>query len=243
MSTKRAELKKTNLNKNYKTVCQEPKPDSTQTYDYKGVKYEGPFIKKGTTQELKNELREVREELKEKMEEIKQIKEIMDKDFDKLHEFVEIMKDMQKDMDEKMDVLINIQNKKLSLKGQPKEQEELGLMGKADTDPQRELEKMDAPDLAPLSHHKIMTPQRTKKDLMDSLHQCRNCCEKCLLCALKTNYNQGGNDSRVRNNWLTEPTHRQQVLLPQALTRHHQRNLRVEEVARGKIPLHFLEGL
>uniref|UniRef100_A0A8C5KIR1 Testis expressed 35 n=1 Tax=Jaculus jaculus TaxID=51337 RepID=A0A8C5KIR1_JACJA len=182
MSTKRAELKKTNLVKEF--CC-------WATYDYKGVKYEGPFIKKGTTQELKNELREVREELKEKMEEIKQIKEIMDKDFDKLHEFVEIMKDMQKDMDEKMDVLINIQNKKLSLKGQPKEQEELGLMGKADTDPQRELEKMDAPDLAPLSHHKIMTPQRTKKDLMDSLHQCRNCCEKCLLCALKTNYNQG----------------------------------------------------
>ncbi|ELK37153.1 hypothetical protein MDA_GLEAN10016483 [Myotis davidii] len=38
----------------------------------------------------------------------------MDKDFDKLQEFVEIMKEMQKDMDEKMDVLINIQkNSKL----------------------------------------------------------------------------------------------------------------------------------
>ncbi|CAK7296445.1 Testis-expressed protein 35 [Vulpes lagopus] len=51
----------------------------------------------------------------------------MDKDFDKLQEFVEIMKEMQKDMDEKMDVLINIQNSKLPLRRGPKEQQELRL--------------------------------------------------------------------------------------------------------------------
>nr|XP_045372568.1 testis-expressed protein 35 isoform X8 [Camelus bactrianus] len=68
--------------------------DLSQTYDYKGVKQEGPFTKPGGTKELKNELKEVREELKEKMEEIKQIKDVMDKDFDKLQEFVEIMKSL-----------------------------------------------------------------------------------------------------------------------------------------------------
>ncbi|XP_048968160.1 testis-expressed protein 35 isoform X15 [Canis lupus dingo] len=66
--------------------------DPSQTYDYKGAKQDGPFTKPGGTHELRNELREVREELKEKMDEIKQIKGVMDKDFDKLQEFVEIMK-------------------------------------------------------------------------------------------------------------------------------------------------------
>ncbi|XP_025857432.2 testis-expressed protein 35 [Vulpes vulpes] len=142
---------------------------------------------------VRNELREVREELKEKMDEIKQIKGIMDKDFDKLQEFVEIMKEMQKDMDEKMDVLINIQkNSKLPLRRGPKEQQELRLIGKTDTDPQLRLKKMDGADGTPLSlHKKIMALQKTKKDPLDSLHQCGTCCEKCLLSALKNNYNQG----------------------------------------------------
>ncbi|XP_048968155.1 testis-expressed protein 35 isoform X9 [Canis lupus dingo] len=69
--------------------------DPSQTYDYKGAKQDGPFTKPGGTHELRNELREVREELKEKMDEIKQIKGVMDKDFDKLQEFVEIMKFFQ----------------------------------------------------------------------------------------------------------------------------------------------------
>ncbi|KAM9106761.1 testis-expressed protein 35 [Megaptera novaeangliae] len=234
MSAKRAELKKTNLNKNYKAVCLELKPelirvrslfevipaarpethgeatwsqgsfavpggqDLSQTYDYKGAKQEGPFTKPGGTKELKNELRKVREELKEKMEEIKQIKDVMDKDFEKLHEFVEIMKEMQKDMDEKLDVLINIQkNSKLGvpLRRGPKEQQELRLIGKMDTDPQIRLEKMDGADGAPLALHKKMTAlQQPKKDPMESLHQCDTCCEKCLLCAPKNNYNQGASD-------------------------------------------------
>ncbi|XP_063128781.1 testis-expressed protein 35 isoform X21 [Rattus norvegicus] len=88
MSAKR----KTNLKKSYKAVCMELKPELTQIYDVKGLKQEGLCIRKGMTQELKNGLREVREELTEKIEEIKQIKNLMDKDFDKLHEFVEIMK-------------------------------------------------------------------------------------------------------------------------------------------------------
>ncbi|XP_032249321.1 testis-expressed protein 35 [Halichoerus grypus] len=193
MSAKKAELKKTSLNKNYKAVCLELKPEPTKTYDYKGVKQEGPFTKPGGTHELRNELREVREELKEKMDEIKQIKGIMDKDFDKLQEFVEIMKEMQKDMDEKMDVLINIQkNSKLPLRRGPKEQQELRLVGKIDTDPQLRLKKMDGADGTPLSlHKKMMALQKPKKDPLDSLHQCGPCCEKCLLCALKNNYNQG----------------------------------------------------
>ncbi|CAK7311107.1 Testis-expressed protein 35 [Vulpes lagopus] len=145
------------------------------TYDYKGAKQDGPFTKPGGTHELRNELREVREELKEKMDEIKQIKGVMDKDFDKLQEFVEIMKEMQKDMDEKMDVLINIQ-KNSKLRG-PKEQQELRLIGKTDTDPQLRLKKMDGADGTPLSlHKKIMALQKTKKDPLDSLHQCRTCC-------------------------------------------------------------------
>ncbi|XP_059759693.1 testis-expressed protein 35 [Balaenoptera ricei] len=195
MSAKRAELKKTNLNKNYKAVCLELKPELIRTYDYKGAKQEGPFTKPGGTKELKNELRKVREELKEKMEEIKQIKDVMDKDFEKLHEFVEIMKEMQKDMDEKLDVLINIQkNSKLGvpLRKGPKEQQELRLIGKMDRDPQIRLKKMDGADGAPLAlHKKMMALQQPKKDPMESLHQCDTCCEKCLLCAPKNNYNQG----------------------------------------------------
>ncbi|XP_023989497.1 testis-expressed protein 35 [Physeter macrocephalus] len=194
MSAKRAELNKTNLNKKYKAVCLELKPELIKTYGYKGAKQEGPFSKPGGTKELKNELREVREELKEKMEEIKQIKDVMDKDFEKLQEFVEIMKEMQKDMDEKMDVLINIQkNSKLPRRRGPKEQqEELRLIGKTDADPQIRLKKMDGADRAPLAlHKKMMALQQPKKDPMDSLHQCDTCCEKCLLCAPKNNYNQG----------------------------------------------------
>ncbi|XP_038398322.1 testis-expressed protein 35 isoform X10 [Canis lupus baileyi] len=199
------------MSKNYKAVCLELKPEPTkvrsffeatpaarpdprgETYDYKGAKQDGPFTKPGGTHELRNELREVREELKEKMDEIKQIKGVMDKDFDKLQEFVEIMKEMQKDMDEKMDVLINIQkNSKLPLRRGPKEQQELRLIGKTDTDPQLRLKKMDGADGTPLSlHKKIMALQKTKKDPLDSLHQCGTCCEKCLLSALKNNYNQG----------------------------------------------------
>ncbi|XP_023559381.1 testis-expressed protein 35 isoform X2 [Octodon degus] len=226
---KRAELKKTNLNKNYKAVCPQLKSETTkvrsvfvampaarpeshrevswsqgsfsvpggqdlsQTYNCKEVKQKGLFTKTGMTQELKNELREVREELKEKMEEIKQIKDIMDKDFDKLHEFVEIMKEMQKDMDEKMDVLINIQkDNKLPLRRGSKEQQDLRLIGTADTDLQLRPKKMDRADRAPSPlHKKVMEPQKPKKDPLDSLHQCRSCCEKCILCALKTNCNQG----------------------------------------------------
>uniref|UniRef100_A0A8D2D9E7 Testis expressed 35 n=1 Tax=Sciurus vulgaris TaxID=55149 RepID=A0A8D2D9E7_SCIVU len=192
MSAKRAELKKTSVSKNYKAVYLELKPETTKTYDCKGVKHQGPFNKTGITHELKSELREVREELKEKMEEIKQIKDVMDKDFDKLHEFVEIMKEMQKDMDEKMEVLINIQkNNKLPFRRGWMEPEELGLMGKADADPRLRLRKMDGAGGAALSLHKntVVSP-KPKKELPDSLPQCRSCCEKCLLCALKTNYNR-----------------------------------------------------
>ncbi|XP_035301854.1 testis-expressed protein 35 isoform X1 [Cricetulus griseus] len=178
MSVKRADLRKTNLKKNYKAVSLELKPELTQIYDYKGFKPEGLPIKKGMTQELKNELRQVREELKEKMEEIKQIKDIMDKDFDKLHEFVEIMKEMQKDMDEKMDVLINIQkNNKLPPPKQPKEQQELGQIGKMDKDPQFRFKKMEEPDGAPLTGDKMMMSQKTKNNLLDSSHACQSCCE------------------------------------------------------------------
>ncbi|XP_059947188.1 testis-expressed protein 35 isoform X2 [Mesoplodon densirostris] len=176
-------------NKNYKAVCLELKPELIRTYDYKGAKQEGPFTKPGGTKELKNELREVREELKEKMEEIKQIKDVIDKDFEKLQEFMEIMKEMQKDMDEKMDVLINIQ-KNSKLRG-PKEQQELRLIGKTDTDPQIQLKKMDGADGAPLAlHKKMMALQQPKKNPVDSLHQCDTCCEKCLWCAPKNNYSQ-----------------------------------------------------
>ncbi|XP_059136523.1 testis-expressed protein 35 isoform X2 [Peromyscus eremicus] len=192
MSAKRAEQKKTNPKKNHRAVCLELKPELTQIYDYKGFKHEEPVIKKGMTQELKNELREVREELKEKMEEIKQIKDIMDKDFDKLHEFVEIMKEMQKDMDEKMDVLINTQkNNKPPLQKQPKEQQALGQIGKPDKDSQPRLKKLEEPDGASLTSDKTMVSQKTKDSPLDSLHTCQSCCEKCLLCALKTSCNRG----------------------------------------------------
>ncbi|XP_017747196.1 PREDICTED: testis-expressed sequence 35 protein isoform X3 [Rhinopithecus bieti] len=193
--------------------------DLCQTFDYKAVKQEGRFTKAGVTQDLKfpsildlsflllfsilfpqNELREVREELKEKMEEIKQIKDLMDKDFEKLHEFVEIMKEMQKDMDEKMDILINTQkNYKLSsspspLRRAPKEQQELRLMGKTHREPQLRPKKMDGAsgaNGAPCALHKKTMAQK-KQGSLDPLHECGPCCEKCLLCALKNNYNQGG---------------------------------------------------
>ncbi|XP_077619260.1 testis-expressed protein 35 isoform X6 [Crocuta crocuta] len=183
MSAKRVELKKSSLNKDYRAVCLELKPqltkvrsfceampaarpetrgevtwsqgsfavpgsrDLSQSYDYKGLKQEGLVAKPGGTQELRNELREVREELKEKMDEIKQIKGVMDKDFDKLQEFVEIMKEMQKDMDEKMDVLINIQ------KG---------------------------------SKLRMMALQKPKKYPLDSLQQCGACCQKASVPCLGT---------------------------------------------------------
>nr|XP_031544662.1 testis-expressed protein 35 isoform X5 [Vicugna pacos] len=144
--------------KNYKAVCLELKPEPIKTYDYKGVKQEGPFTKPGGTKELK-------------------IKDVMDKDFDKLQEFVEIMKEMQKDMDEKMDVLMNIQNSKLPLR-RGKEQQELRLIGKTDTDPQLRLKKRDGAEGAPLGlQKKMMALQKPKKDPVDSLHQCETCCD------------------------------------------------------------------
>ncbi|TKC40232.1 hypothetical protein EI555_003254 [Monodon monoceros] len=86
-----------------------------------------------------------------------------------------LLKEMQKDVDEKMDVLINIQ-KNSQLRG-PKEQQELRLIGKMDTDPQIRRKKMDGADGVPLSLHKKMTAlQQPKKDPMDSLHQCDTCC-------------------------------------------------------------------
>ncbi|XP_077013224.1 testis-expressed protein 35 isoform X2 [Tamandua tetradactyla] len=153
MSAKGAEPKKTDLTCGYKEVKQ------------------GPFLKTEGTQELKNELKEVREELKEKMEEIKQIKDIMDKDFDKLKDFVEIMKEMQKDMDEKMGVLINVQrNNKLPLRRGPSEQEELELMRKTDAHLQLRLKKMDGADRAPSAPpRKMMAPQKIQKDSLDFL--------------------------------------------------------------------------
>ncbi|XP_029788952.1 testis-expressed protein 35 isoform X2 [Suricata suricatta] len=167
--------------------------DLSQIYDYKGLKQEGLFTKPGGTQELRNKLREVREELKEKMVEIKQIKGLLDKDFDKLQEFVEIMKEMQKDMDEKMDVLINTQKSgKLPLRRGPREQQELRLTAKTDADPQLRLKKMDGADGPPFTlHKKMMALQKMKKDPLDSLQRCRTCCEKCLLCAQRNNCNQG----------------------------------------------------
>ncbi|XP_040302601.1 testis-expressed protein 35 isoform X3 [Herpailurus yagouaroundi] len=192
MSAKRAELKKSNLSKNYKAMCLELKPEPTKTYDYKGIKQEGLFTKPGGTHELRTELREVKEELKEKMDEIKQIKGIMDKDFDKLQEFVEIMKEMQKDMDEKMDVLINMHKSSNPLRRGPQEQQEFRLTAKTDTDPQLRLKKVDGADGMPLTlHEKMMALQKPKKDPLDSLHQGRICCERCLLCAQKNNYSQG----------------------------------------------------
>ncbi|XP_028613569.1 testis-expressed protein 35 isoform X2 [Grammomys surdaster] len=190
MSAKKAELKKTNLKKNYKAVWMELKPELTQIYDFKGSKQEGLFIKKGMTRELKNELREVREELTEKMEEIKQIKDLMDQDFDKLHEFVEIMKEMQQDMDARMDVLINIQkNNKLPSPNKPKEQQKMEQIGKMDKGSQVTI--MEEPDGVPLAGDKMVVPPKTTTNLLEPLHSCQSCCEKCLLCALKTNCNWG----------------------------------------------------
>ncbi|EDL39367.1 mCG15959, isoform CRA_b, partial [Mus musculus] len=174
--------------KNYKAVCMEPK--LTQIYDFKGFKQEGLLIRKGMTRELKNELREVREQLTEKMEEIKQIKDIMDKDFDKLYEFVEIMKEMQQDMDEKMDVLINNQkNNKLPFQNQAKEQQKFWQLGKMDKGSQAMI--TEEPDGAPLACDKNVVPPKPTRNPLESLHPCQSCCEKCLLCALKTNRNQG----------------------------------------------------
>ncbi|XP_075843565.1 testis-expressed protein 35 isoform X3 [Microtus pennsylvanicus] len=192
MSANREELKKTNPKKNYKEFCLK----LTQVNDHKGLKQEGLFVKKGMTQELKNELREVREELKEKMEEIKQIKDIMDKDFDKLHEFVEIMKEMQKDMDEKMDVLMTIQkNNKIPLQKQPKEQQELGQIGKTDKESQLRPKEMEEPEGVSLTSDKMMMSPKTKTNPPDPLHSCQSCCEKCLLCALKNNCHRGRRSS------------------------------------------------
>ncbi|XP_010628527.1 testis-expressed protein 35 isoform X6 [Fukomys damarensis] len=158
---KRAELKKTNLNKNYKAVFPELKPEPTRTYDYGEVKHKGMFTKTGMTQELK-------------------IKDIMDKDFDKLHEFVEIMKEMQKDMDEKMNVLINIQkDDKLPLQRGSKGQQDLGLVGSTDVDPQLRLKEMDGANRTPSPlGKKMMAPPKAEKDLPDSLHQCSSCCQE-----------------------------------------------------------------
>ncbi|XP_070123863.1 testis-expressed protein 35 isoform X6 [Equus caballus] len=203
MSAKKAELKKTNPNRNYKTVCLELKPEPTKVRRFLEAMpaarpethgevtwSQGSFAVPGGQDLSQNELREVREELKEKMEEIKQIKDVMDKDFDKLQEFVEIMKELQKDMDEKMDVLINIQNSKLPRRRGPKEQQELKLVGK--TDPQLQLKKMHGADGAPLVlHKKSVALQKPKEGPLDCLHQCGTCCEKCLLCAPKNNCNQG----------------------------------------------------
>ncbi|XP_008767916.1 testis-expressed protein 35 isoform X3 [Rattus norvegicus] len=172
--------------KSYKAVCMELKPELTQIYDVKGLKQEGLCIRKGMTQELKNGLREVREELTEKIEEIKQIKNLMDKDFDKLHEFVEIMKEMQQDMDEKMDVLINIQqNNKLPFQNQPKEQQKFRKRGKMGKNSQVII--MEESDEVSLASEKMVVLPKTTNNPMDPLHAC----EKCLLCALKTTCNQG----------------------------------------------------
>ncbi|EDM09473.1 rCG46551 [Rattus norvegicus] len=133
-----------------------------------------------------NGLREVREELTEKIEEIKQIKNLMDKDFDKLHEFVEIMKEMQQDMDEKMDVLINIQqNNKLPFQNQPKEQQKFRKRGKMGKNSQVII--MEESDEVSLASEKMVVLPKTTNNPMDPLHAC----EKCLLCALKTTCNQG----------------------------------------------------
>ncbi|XP_031241826.1 testis-expressed protein 35 isoform X4 [Mastomys coucha] len=170
--------------KNYRAICMEPKPELTQICDWKGFKQERLLIKRGMTKKLKNELREVREELTEKMEEIKQIKDIMDKDFDKLHEFVEIMKEMQHDMDERMDVLINIQkNNKLPFQNQPKEQQKCGQIGKMDKGSQ----VMTTEEPVGAQCDKMVVPPKP----LESFHSCQSCCEKCLLCALKTNCSRG----------------------------------------------------
>ncbi|XP_010628528.1 testis-expressed protein 35 isoform X7 [Fukomys damarensis] len=138
---KRAELKKTNLNKNYKAVFPELKPEPTRTYDYGEVKHKGMFTKTGMTQELK---------------------------------------EMQKDMDEKMNVLINIQkDDKLPLQRGSKGQQDLGLVGSTDVDPQLRLKEMDGANRTPSPlGKKMMAPPKAEKDLPDSLHQCSSCCQE-----------------------------------------------------------------
>ncbi|XP_063128777.1 testis-expressed protein 35 isoform X16 [Rattus norvegicus] len=148
MSAKR----KTNLKKSYKAVCMELKPELTQIYDVKGLKQEGLCIRKGMTQELK-------------------IKNLMDKDFDKLHEFVEIMKEMQQDMDEKMDVLINIQqNNKLPFQNQPKEQQKFRKRGKMGKNSQVII--MEESDEVSLASEKMVVLPKTTNNPMDPLHAC-----------------------------------------------------------------------
>ncbi|KAM5237683.1 testis-expressed protein 35 [Ctenodactylus gundi] len=189
---KRAELKKTNLNKNYKTVCPELKPELTKVRSFfedtpaarseirgKVTWSQGSFSVPGSQDLSQNELREVREELKEKMEELKQIKDIMDRDFDKLHEFVEIMKEMQQNMDEKMDILINIQKTgKLPLRRDPKEWQDLRLLGIADTDSQLKLAETDGSDTARPLHTRMRAPQETRQGPRQPLHRCPSCCQE-----------------------------------------------------------------
>ncbi|XP_073071844.1 testis-expressed protein 35 isoform X6 [Manis javanica] len=209
MSAKRAELKRTSLvkeeqghrcgaselplneSKNSQDIFWELKPEPTKVRFFEAMPAAGPethgevtwsqgsFAVPGGQGLSQNKLRELREELKEKMEEIKQIKGVMDKDFDKLQEFLEMMKEMQKDMDEKMEVLINIQkNNKLPHRKGPKEQQKLRLI--------------DGAGAASFSlQKKIMALQKRKKGPPESLHYGGACCEKCLSCALKNNYNQG----------------------------------------------------
>ncbi|XP_063128772.1 testis-expressed protein 35 isoform X6 [Rattus norvegicus] len=138
--------------KSYKAVCMELKPELTQIYDVKGLKQEGLCIRKGMTQELK-------------------IKNLMDKDFDKLHEFVEIMKEMQQDMDEKMDVLINIQqNNKLPFQNQPKEQQKFRKRGKMGKNSQVII--MEESDEVSLASEKMVVLPKTTNNPMDPLHAC-----------------------------------------------------------------------
>ncbi|XP_038947303.1 testis-expressed protein 35 isoform X15 [Rattus norvegicus] len=156
MSAKR----KTNLKKSYKAVCMELKPELTQIYDVKGLKQEGLCIRKGMTQELK-------------------IKNLMDKDFDKLHEFVEIMKEMQQDMDEKMDVLINIQqNNKLPFQNQPKEQQKFRKRGKMGKNSQVII--MEESDEVSLASEKMVVLPKTTNNPMDPLHACQETFTPCL---------------------------------------------------------------
>ncbi|XP_021023654.1 testis-expressed protein 35 isoform X5 [Mus caroli] len=155
MSAKNAELKKTNLKKNCKAVCMEPK--LTQIYDFKGFKQEGLLIRKGMTRELKNELREVREQLTEKMEEIKQ--------------------EMQQDMDEKMDVLINNQkNNKLPFQNQAKEQQKFWQLGKMDKGSQAMI--TEEPDGVLLARDKNVVPPKPTRNPLESLHPCQSCCQE-----------------------------------------------------------------
>ncbi|CAO2637352.1 Testis-expressed protein 35 [Lemmus lemmus] len=84
---------------------------------------------------------------------------------------------MQKDMDEKMDVLMTIQNNKLPLQKQPKEQQEFGQIRKMNKDPQLRSKKMEEPDGASLTSDKTMMSQKAKNNPPDPLHSCQSCCE------------------------------------------------------------------